>query len=260
MALSFPEHEDVVFGRAPLTLVLCQIRFSPILSLLDEAGVSGFQTALRNRYPELDSQRAANVAVSPNSAQMSVSAPTWRLHSDEDSYEVSLAVDFVAIETPKYLHFGEFSDRLVETLDAIDRTVHPGRSKRVGLRKVNTLSHPDVSSPSDWNDLLKPQLLGLAAVSEMPGHIDRDYSELHLSDDANGVLSIRHGVEPDDPSRYRLDLDYWTEAALEVSSGDQMQNLLRGYSDSMTGFFHWCLTSDLYQALEPQPRGASTDE
>ena len=245
---------------APLDVVLCQIRFSPILSLLDNAGVSGFQEALRHRYPELDVEREANVALSPTTAQMSMKAPTWRLFSDADDYKVSLAVDFVAVETPDYAHFDEFSERLMEALEALDRTVNPGRSKRVGLRKVNRFEHPDVASPSDWNNLLRSELLGLATAEAMPGEVERDYSELHLRDSDDGVLSIRHGVDPDEHQKYRLDLDYWTTGALEISSNDAMKALLRGYSDSMTGFFHWCLDGVLYSHLDPLPRGELTGD
>ena len=67
---------------------------------------------------------------------------------EEGNWRVSLAIDFVALETPRYTDFGEFLDRLMFVLDVLDRTVNVGDSTRIGLRKINLLTHPSVSDRS----------------------------------------------------------------------------------------------------------------
>ena len=134
MALTFSKHEDVVFSRAPLLSVLCQIRFKPVLSLLSDVGVSGFQEALRFRYPILEREQNTNVAVSPQQSGPQVGiqqhAPVWRLTGGEtNKYRVSIGTDFVSLDTSQYQDFGEF-ERLMFVLNALDRTIHPGEATR----------------------------------------------------------------------------------------------------------------------------------
>lgn len=254
MALSFPKHPDVVFDRAPLTQVLCQIRFAPILALFAETGVAGFQEALRRDYPEFDADQEAQISMSPTHAEVQQKAPVWRLRDSEERWQVSLAVDFVAIEVSSYGHFGEFSDRLMNVISVLERTLIPGRSKRIGLRKVNRFEHPRVKGSEGWRGLLRRDLLGLVGVEGMPGTYGREYSERHLEDDEGGVLTIRHGMAPNDSRAYLLDLDYWTTKSMQIRSDVSLSSLLKDYSDAMTGFFHWSIEKSLYDYLGPVPR------
>ncbi len=254
MTLSFPKHPDVVFGRAPLTQVLCQIRFSPILALMDQAGVSGFHEALRRDYPEFDVDQEAQISMSSTHTEVQTRAPVWRLRDSDELWQVSLAVDFVALGVSSYSHFEEFSDRLSNIISVLERTLNPGRSKRIGLRKTNRFEHPDVEAPESWRDFLRGDLLGLVGVEDIPGTYGKSYSELHLEDDEGGVLTIRHSIEPNDSRVYLLDLDYWTTKSMQIFSDASLGSLLKSYSDAMTGFFHWNIERSLYEYLGPVPR------
>lgn len=254
MTLDFRKHEDVVFERAPLTSVLCQIRFPQILAILDRAGISGVQEALRNEYPDFDSGVEAQFAFNQDGAELKMKPPVWRFRTLDEMWRVSLGVDFLALETPDYHHFKDFADRLFFVISAAERTLSPGPSLRIGLRKVNLIEHPDVAQPSDWNGLLTSQLLGLAGDSSLPGTARRDYSEYMIADDAGDALAIRHGIDPDSSANYRLDLDYWTERRFDVTPTTQLRDLLAAFSDSMTAFFHSCLEQRMYDHLQPKPR------
>ena len=254
--LSFGEHPDVLFQKAPLESVLCQIRFSPVLALLDRTGVAGFQEALRSTYPEMDQDIQTTMAVTPQGSSLQAGVPNWRFSDSAGNWRTSIGVDFVALETsdaPGY-RFEEFWNRLAKVLEALDRTVRVVSSRRVGLRKVNVLSHPAVASFKDWSGLLRGELLGLSAAPNMPNTLSSDYSEIHFPDESGGTLSIRHGVEPGDLTRYRLDLDYWTNRVIRLDRPERIEGLLDGYAKSMTSFFHWCLENRLFEFLEPRPR------
>ncbi len=153
--------------------------------------------------------------------------------------------------------FGGFWDRFAEVLETLDRTVHVISTRRIGLRKVNVLSHEGVASVKDWVGLLQSELLGLSAAVDMPNSLTGEYAETHFSDDVGGTLSIRHGAAPSDSAKYRLDLDYWTEQIIQLGRPERMETLLDGYAKSMTAFFHWCLEPALYDYLEPRPRDDS---
>jgi uncharacterized protein (TIGR04255 family) len=259
VTLDFGAHPDVVFRRAPLVVVLSQVRFAPILSLLTAAGVAGFQEALRERYPTLTPEEGGEVQLGPTGLSLSEKPPVWRLTSQDEHWRVSVATDFVALEAFKYTDAIEFAERLDEVLEAVDRTVHPPPASRVGLRKVNDLEHPEVHAPRDWRGRIGSHLLGLLEWDRIPGDVEFAFSDVRLRDGDGGTLAIRHGVLPGAPAKYRLDLDYFTERSLSVEAGGRLTAMLREYSDAMTGFFHLCLTEGLYDWLEPRPRGERLD-
>ncbi len=258
MALSFGEHGDVLFAKAPLESVLCQLRFSPILAHLDAAGISGFQTAIRDEYPETEEEVDAAMSVGPQGASLQRSAPVWRFADFSGAWRASIGVDFVALENTDAAaySFDEFGRRLTAVLAAVDRTVHPGRSKRVGLRKVNVFEHPDVRSIKGWRGFLSDDLIGLSGADDMPDDLSGDYAEAHFKDGEGGTLSIRHGADPQDATKYRLDLDYWNELSFDFGDQSAISEVLRAYADSMTAFFHRCLKEPMYRYLEPRPRDA----
>jgi uncharacterized protein (TIGR04255 family) len=212
----------------------------------------------------------------------------WRLSDSVGRWRVSLAVDFVAIETSHYEHFGEFLDRLSFVLEVLDRTVHPGDSTRIGLRKINLLSRPDMSAPTEWTRLLQPSLLSLAGTP-LPGKVALSLSDLRLRDGVNELV-IRHGFPPRElgeavkalgmwanPAEltssgpiatqenasqaemasfeeYLLDADYSTPVPYPIRGEADLRDLLQEFSDGITSFFHSVITPELYQWLEPVPR------
>lgn len=258
MPLNFGDHDDVVFRNAPLLVVLCQIRFSPILALLDRAGVLGLQEALRPQYPFMDGDFEAQVKVSDLGAEFSKTAPVWRFRDAEKDYkwQVSIALDFVALETTEYSSISEFIDRFENLLVAAERTVHPSPSRRIGVRKVNVLRHPDVRQPSDWATYLRSELVGVTGLTELPGTVTGSYSETHIDDGENGTLSLRYGIDPEDSTAFRLDMDYWTSRPFDISAGGLLPETVRDYSDSMTNLFHWGLRPSMYTHLDPVPRSS----
>lgn len=253
MGLDFGAHEHVVFERAPLQVVLCQIKFAPIYSLLSDAGVAGFQEAIRARYPNSNKSVDAQFQVAGQQMSVTQSAPTFQFQSEDGSWTVSLSTDFVSLETPAYRHFGDFVSRLDQILVALARTVHPPTAVRIGLRKVNRLTHPGVTESSHWDDLLKPELLGLVAAKDLPAPVFFSYSEVHFPDEDN-VLVVRHGKDQTDHTAYLIDADYYTERPYSLEDTGPALDLLQHFSDGATSFFHWCLQPDLYEYLSPHPR------
>jgi uncharacterized protein (TIGR04255 family) len=257
MPLTFPSHPDVVFDRAPLLVVLCQVKYPPILSLLTPAGVAGFQEAIRDAYPVLQPEAGAQIELGPSGLAVSEQTPVWRLSSQDTRWRVSIASDMVALEAFAYTSIDEFSDRLSVVLDALRRTVYPEPSARVGLRKVNDIEHPEVSQPRDWVRWLRPDILGLLASDELGGDVTLAFSQVHL-EDGEEVLAIRHGSLPETLQKYRLDLDYFTSKPMTVEADGEMIQTVRRFAAGATALFHWCLTRDLYEWLGPRPRGEVT--
>ena len=255
VALIFPTPPDVVFGHAPLRIVLCQVRFPPIYALLGNAGVVGFQEGLRREYPVMNRTDGTQLALGAGTLQAAQKAPVWRMADEDERWAVS-SVDNVVLETPSYTNFDAFSDRFETILDVLDRTIHPAQSSRIGLRKVNELTHPEVLNPHDWLGLLKPSLLGLLGSDEAPGEVTMALADSRLKDENGDELAIRHGVVPGAPATYLLDLDYYSERPFTLAPGSGLTELLHDLSDSISSFFLWCLGRSLYDHLDPSPRPA----
>ena len=253
VALTFGQHADVVYEHAPLTSVICQIKFSPILSLTSEVGVAGFQEAIRREYPDLKPESSTNVAMGPRSVGVQQQPPVWRFRTSDQNWAVGVAVDFVSLEVAQYSDFTEFLSRMMFVIAALELTLHPSPSTRIGLRKVNELQHPDVKHPSDWARQLRPELLGLLAAVGMPAPIDFALSDIRFTDDTN-LLAVRHGLHPERTNTYLLDLDYFTDRPFEIADGEDLPALLRYFSNGMTSFFHWALAPELLNTFGPKPR------
>ncbi len=258
MALSFTAHEDVVYERAPLTVVVCQVKFPPIMSLLAAAGVAGFQAALRDEYPVLmPGQIRSTVSITPGSMGMEQSAPTWKLVDETAAWTVALTVDSILLETPSYTDIGEFLARFDRIMSALRRTVRPADSLRIGLRKVNEIELGETIDRASLLSSIRPELLGVLSAHKLPSPVSFNFSQVHFAEDDN-TLAVQYGLHPGNGhgtervSKFVLDLDYFTERPYAVDGTDELLRLIRHFSDGMTSFFQWALTPEYKNSLGPR--------
>jgi len=256
VALTFPALPDVVFERAPLLVVLTQIRFPPILSLLAEPGVVGFQEAIRDDYGQMVKVDESGVLLGPSGVQTERHAPIWKFTPDgNEDWVVSLSVDFVSFETPEYTHADDFIRRFNRVLDALDRTVHPASSTRIGLRKVNDITAPaPVTHTSGWREFLNPSLLGISGEEPLAPYVVETRNHARLRDENGDELAILHGLVGDNLGQYRLDLDYYSERPLEIRASSELSELLRTFAASETEFFMWALDPAFRETFGPISR------
>lgn len=256
MALQFCEHPDVVFDDAPLVMVLCQVRFPPVLSLMTLAGVTGFQTAIRDIYPTLlPASRMATVEVSNEQIGASATAPVWKFADESKNWTVGLATDFVSLETPRYSDIGEFLSRFQRILKLLRHTVRPADALRIGFRKVNVF-HADGHDTVAFSEMITPELLGPLGVQRFPTELAGCFGQIVFKDDDNALV-VRHGLaEPKEENKmeYVVDMDYFTERPMQVDGNQAMIELLRYFSDGMTSFFHWAVRDAHKEKLGPHER------
>ena len=263
MSLQFPDHDDVVFKRAPLSRVLCQIGFPPITALSEISSIIGFQEALRSYYPKFSSRESSDVILSEDMDELLQRPPIWSLRDDDEHWEVSLGLNFIGLSTTDYSHFNEFALRLLKVLEALERTFAPDRSTWMGLSKANQLRHPTVTKSNNcWDHLIRSELLGILEAEGPPcgPHLvsATAHATAHFFDDRDGIMTMNYGIY-DEELTYILDIDYETTESFSMEASNEILNLLRVYSDSITSCFHWCLKPEMIEYLEPQPRNEVTD-
>ena len=125
----------MIFEHAPLSMVLCQVKFPPVFSLMGQAGVSGFQEGLRLDYPKFrrgGGRAGCGWARIGSSSTSGTNLEVQRCRSVLDSQH---SVDFVALEAPSYTDFADFRDRFEKVLAVIEKTVHPSQSRRLGFAR-----------------------------------------------------------------------------------------------------------------------------
>lgn len=233
--------------------------------MISDEGVAGFQEALRADYPHLSKEVDTEIQVDGQGQSVGLrqKVPVWRL-SDADgedrNWQVSITVNWVALEVLAYSSFEEYKSRLGRVLAVLERTVSPSKSKRVGLRKVNHFKHPSVRKPSDWARLLNPGLLGLTGDPVLPVEIAESFNVAEFEGDEHVRLRVMHGVPgaPDDHLKYVLDSDCYSEQPFAIAPGSVLLDALQDFSETITGFFHWALTDELREYLSPKPRTEAT--
>lgn len=261
---ALPRYEPEQLRNDQLALVVAQVRFTPVLSIqTDRTALARFQDLLRDRYPFVFVGQQIGLDVGPQGIeQQQTSARIYQFADADREWAVSLSVDSVALEARNYTDYGDFSHRVMELVAAVKDVYRVTERQRLGLRYINEVHYPDASSPSDWIPLLRHDLLGLAANSEIAPSINSSLQELSLTLPSGG-LTIRHGHLPqgttvvplpgealqDAGPFYLLDFDAFDEQGRDLNDRT-LNELLQSYNHTMFQLLHWLVQDDLYDYLK----------
>lgn len=256
MTLFFGEHDDVVFTKPPLKTVVVQINFPTILSLLNQAGMTGFRSILSDDYPEGIKENIGYVFPSPPPNQVANQPPIWSMQNEAKIWTVNLSANFLSLETSEYTGIDDFLIRFRKVLDAAHRTLRLAPSTRIGFRKINFFDPPNKSDLSDFRSILKKPALGMLGISDFPAKIVKGFSQTVFADSDNSFqitagLAINHLTST---QGYIFDMDYSTEKRFDIDDGELLLARLRNFSDGMTNYFHWATLDEYKDTLQPKPR------
>jgi uncharacterized protein (TIGR04255 family) len=262
---TLPSYEPERLSNSPLALVVAQIRFPPVLSIqTDDRSLARFQDLLRDRYPYLSIGQQIGINIGPQGVEPQEPS-VGRIYQFTDAdreWVVSLTVESVALEARSYIDFEDFSERFLRLMNTVKEVYRIQIRRRLGLRYINEIRHPDISAINDWVSLLRHELLGLAANSDFAPLIRSSLQELKF-DLPIGGLTMRHGyltqgttvaplpgdVPKDEGPFYLLDFDAFDEQDrdLEVHTLDE---LLQSYNHTMFQLFRWLVQDRLYSYLK----------
>lgn len=255
--------ERVVFERSPLVLAVCQVKFSPMLSVSNPTAVAPFQQVIMDQYPLASQQQEQNVKIhvegNPDfnqaSVQSSLGAIAWRFGDLEDTWTVVLTPEFLTLETRVYRDFSDFVDRMARLLGALDKTIHPTVGLRIGLRYVNEIR----LSKNEWRTAIRSDLLGTLAVPQFGDAVKQSFQHMQFVG-PNGILvNMQHGlfptgtivdprpdeVSPDGPF-YLVDIDVYQEfkpGSLSMKPRAILDYVWQ-YHEVVSRLFRWSVTED----------------
>jgi uncharacterized protein (TIGR04255 family) len=143
-------------SKSPLVLVLCQVRFAPIMAMSDY--FPRIQDKLRlNGYP-LAKNAIIQEAVFTPAGATSVKRERWQVQDKAASRSVVVTENFIVFQTTAYSVFEDFVRELNLAVDTLAGEVKQLLIQRVGLRYVDLVR----SGPGgNWTDFVQPGLQGL---------------------------------------------------------------------------------------------------
>lgn len=254
---------EVPLPNAPLAAVIAQVRFSPILMIGQSHGsevVAEFQERLRSTYPHLSVDDTHHVTMTDPSRPYVARSRIWRLADSaggRPKWRVSLAQDFVSLETRGYDSRNDFLARLQAVIEAVAACFSPADSTRVGIRYVDQLVG---KAEQKVAELVRPEVLGMlastnAAMQQLQSSVVHSWMHAHFlapKDDAVmarwGTLPPNTTYDPDvlDPVAERawvMDMDMSTTRP-HPFSGSALVSTARTFAECLYWLFRQMVTDD----------------
>jgi len=252
MSLNFPSTVEVRLGQSPLTEVICQVKFSPILRISKEQP-SQFQEAIRNKFPSLRVEQGVRLQFpgveSSEEPNVTATPRIYRFSTLDGSADVALAVDFYALSVKKYTHWHDFLKEFELVLGAVNDIYKPSFATRIGLRFINKFTKKNTSS-KDTTEILRLFRQELTCLIEAePWKEPLDMLSQTVVKDGNAKLALRTGFgrEKNEPF-FLLDFDYYEEKQLPLQNIIQR---IERYHSKIYQAFRWCILDNSLEHFQP---------
>jgi uncharacterized protein (TIGR04255 family) len=182
-----------IYVRPPLEIVAFELRIPHSLPLAERAAQTAVWDRLRDVLPLTEPQSGFQLGLGPGSLLQSL--PPLRLLDRSRTISVVVAPDSVVLENTGYRTFAEFCGVLREVLAALPAQDIAGFT-RIGLRYIDEIRVPGVSTPEQWRELLAPALLAPVVFTTEGFGVRRLTGELDLVNGEGYRVVIRYGTFP----------------------------------------------------------------
>ncbi len=241
---------EVPLKNAPLVRVIAQIRFPEILAVENREFVAPFQEAIRKTYPVLRSERTQNVLLGPNGITQPKPHTAWRFSDADENWRVSLAPDFLALETTKYTNRSDFFRRLASVVEALNQHVDPKLVDRLGVRYIDRITGEALD---DIARLVRPEVRGIIGAIASQHAVQALSESLFEVKDARflarwGQLPANATIDPAaiEPAKEKswiLDLDMFTTTRMPCVADDIVARAQQ-FAERIYTMFRWAVTDD----------------
>lgn len=243
---------EVALPNAPLVRVIAQVRYPLIASVESRSFVGPFQEAIRDDYPTLRPEENRNVVIGPKGPVSTQSNVSWRFIDETESWRVTLAPEFLALETWQYTNRDDFLDRFRRVLTELGEHVNPRTVDRLGVRYIDRILGANLRA---LPQLVRPEVAGVLATPLLGDAHHMLSQTLFRLPDGSGQLMARWAylpaestvdpaaVDPVDAPSWVLDVD----AFLEESSAFDVESIgsrARAFTERIYSFFRWVVTDE----------------
>jgi uncharacterized protein (TIGR04255 family) len=245
--------QEVPLKDAPLVRVIAQVSFPPILSIEKKEFVGSFQEAIRETYPILHLEQTQSLVLDSPGIGQTAPQRTWRFLDTTNSWRISLAPNFVAIETTAYSSRSDFIQRFKNVLIALDESFNPTIIERFGLRYIDRLVGQELE---DISSLVKPEIAGIVAT-ELREYISQTINESwFVIPDGGEQIIARWGlmsadvtfdpdaIEPIDEPSWILDIDMSSKSKNREFSVEALISEAQNFAERIYTFFRWAVQDE----------------
>lgn len=248
--LSGPPPKEVPLRNAPLVRVVSQVRFPLIAAVGQQDFVAAFQTAVGTDYPVLRREQIQGIALGPTGITQPPAQTVWRFHSKDGKWRVSLASDFLAMETVAYQSRKDFLRRLEVVLRALDVHIKPSQVDRLGLRYIDRITGDALGS---IQSLVRPDIRGITG-SILSEQIQHALTEAVFNVNGNQIAA-RWGhlppnatvdpaaVEPVNEASWILDLDMFSVAPFPFEV-EGVLSKAGEFAERIYALFRWSVSEE----------------
>lgn len=253
-----PKAQRFRLEKHEIAQVICQVQFSPVLRITrSDDGVVPFQEAIRQAYPRYSKQQPMNIVVGPDGVQQQVAHEFQHRFADTDArYTATLASDFVALATARYVDIDDFAERIGVLTSAVAELYAPPEMTRLGLRFINEFRLGTTAPRLRMVEILNQGFLGASGAEELRDSLVASQHVLHLAGE-DRVIIARHGLNPqggttvveglaNEPGGrlqepfYLLDIDVFAESIVPFSV-DDIGATMRDFNEQVRSFFAWAV-------------------
>lgn len=242
--------ETIPLDPPPLARVLAQIRFAPVLAVAEEAFAGQVQQRLRDAYPFVRGEMELAIAFAPGEETPQAAAPTrlWRFVSADEAWRVTLASNFVALETTDYAGHEDFFGRFQSVLEVVGELVAPPQVERTGVRYIQRLTEPD--DLARLPEYVRPEILGVGGIEDNGARLtfcltqaQAVFEDVHLTA-RWGLLPPNTGVDPAispvDTASWVMDIDVFDDRREPFDPGALVPRALE-HSRRQYRFYRWAI-------------------
>jgi uncharacterized protein (TIGR04255 family) len=261
--MPFPEAPKVIYDKNPLDLVICQLRFPPILKI-DAEIPADFQDLVRRQFPNFNETAEVAIEIPPGQSaqipvdvlrQMLPSNKNYEFSSEDEVWKINLTRTFVALSTKGYPRWSEFKKKLEIPFEALCKVYSPNYFSRVGLRYIDVIRRSKLElTDIDLKELLSPYISGplnSADVGPFVKNFESKY-EINLVDGLGIARIIAKFVEFKEENNeicFMIDSDFSRKEKINIASALE---LLDSFNLKAHRLFRWCITDKLHKAMGPK--------
>jgi len=251
--LSGPPPAEVPLPNAPLVKVIVQVKFPQLLKISDGKDLSEFQELIREDYPFLEPKEVDNqtIEIGPGGPKVQTSRSViWGFQDETRNWNVSLAPDFVALETTSYSSRDDILTRLSKIISAVEDIYNPRIVTRLGMRYIDQIkdeAHDRLAS------FIRSDVMGIFGVTDLDRLRHGITEASFIADEGTLLMRCAHLapqttfdpniVRPIAQKSWILDLDLSNQSNQNFRSADIVENVQR-FSERLYATFRWLVTPD----------------
>lgn len=252
-----PSPSTEKLARSPLSLVVCQVRHEQTIAASDPKRAVSIHDAVKDRYPLLEEQSGQELTITAGPAGVQslpgASQRGWKLRTTDQAWNAVVMPEFFSLETTSYEDWPDFRARLESFSRAVAEAVEPSLEQRVGLRFIDRITHPDVTTAVDWKKWIDQSFLGPIAHETLGQAVTTSQQILQLDMGDGRSIVLRHGAFRDQQASgqwiYLIDHDCYIQRGKPFNV-DDMLNAAEELHTLALQVFQQAITPDLYNYLK----------